>query len=165
MKDKRLVAGCARIDDCPVGGACSPARFVPCIDMARAHAQKLKLCDQLEAIADDLPSRVDRLQCLTVASSLVPLLRECHRFEEEIVFPVFARAREGEQVVARLIAEHLEDDCAAEDLSEVLLAHGHGRPIENPEAFGYMLRALFEKMRRHIAFERDHVLPAVGRTG
>jgi hemerythrin-like domain-containing protein len=164
MKDKRLAPECPGIDDCPVGGACSPARFVPCIDMARAHAQKLKLCDELEAIADDLPSRVDRLQCLTVASSLVPLLRECHRFEEEIVFPVFARAQDGEKIVARLTSEHLEDDCAAEDLSEVLLAHGHGRPIENPEAFGYMLRALFESMRRHIAFERDHVLPAVGGT-
>ena len=161
MKDKRPALECPQPEDCPVGGACSPARFVPCIDMARAHERKLKLCDELEAIADDLPSRVDRLQCLTVASSLVPLLRECHRFEEGIVFPVFARTPSGAKIVERLTSEYLEDDCAAEDLSEVLLAHGHGRPIENPEAFGYMLRALFESMRRHIAFERDHVLPAV----
>ena len=131
--------------------------------MGRAHAQKLKLCAALETIADDLPSRVDRLQCLSVASSLLPLLRECHKFEEEIVFPVFARGRGrgGSEIVERLIAEHLQDGCAAEDLSEALLAYGHGQPIENPEAFGYMLRALFESMRRHIAFERYHVLPAV----
>jgi hemerythrin-like domain-containing protein len=98
-----------------------------------------------------------------VASSLVPLLRECHRFEEEIVFPAFARraGAGGNEVVARLVAEHVEDDCAAEDLSEALLAYGHGEAIENPEAFGYMLRALFESMRRHIAFERYHVLPAL----
>ncbi len=161
MNENKSASRCARMDECVASGACSPARFVPCIDMARAHAQKLRLCDTLEAIADDLPSRVDRLQCLAVANSLVPLLRECHRFEEEIVFPAFARMHGADKIVARLIAEHLEDDCAAEDLSEVLLAHGHGQPIENPEAFGYMLRALFESMRRHIAFERDHVLPAV----
>ena len=165
MNDKKSASDCARIGERVVAGACAPERFVPCIDMARVHAQKLKLCDALEAIADDLPSRVDRLQCLAVANSLVPLLRECHRFEEEIVFPAFARAQGSGRVVARLVEEHLEDDCAAEDLSEVLLAHGHGRPIENPEAFGYMLRALFEAMRRHIAFERDHVLPAVGGPG
>jgi len=129
--------------------------------MARAHTEKLKLCDALEAIADHLPFFVDRLQCLAVASSLVPLLRECHRFEEEIVFPAFAEARGADQVIARLKSEHFEDAGAAEDLSEALLTHGHGQPIDNPEALGYMLRALFESMRRHIAFERDHILPAI----
>lgn len=143
----------------------TPGRFLPCIDIGRVHAEKLRLCDALEAIADDLPWRVDRLQCLTIASSLVPLLRECHRFEEEVVFPAFALARGQQDVVARLKTEHLQDDCAAEDLTEALTAHGHGLPIENPEAFGYMLRALFESMRRHVAFERDHVLPAVAGRG
>ncbi|WP_246671978.1 MULTISPECIES: hemerythrin domain-containing protein [unclassified Mesorhizobium] len=130
-------------------------------DMRRAHVQKLALCHILEGIADDLPSRVDRLQCLAVAADLLPLLRECHRFEEEVVFPAFARQTGEEDTVARLKLEHLEDESAAADLSEALLAHGHGRPIENPEAFGYMLRAFFESMRRHIAFERDHVLPEI----
>ncbi len=129
--------------------------------MARAHAEKSKLCDALEAIADALPFCVDRLQCLSVASSLVPLLRESHRFEEETVFPAFGRGRPADQTIARLKSEHFEDAGAAEDLSEALLAHGHGQPIDNPEALGYMLRALFESMRRHIAFERDHILPAI----
>ena len=130
-------------------------------DMRRAHMQKLALCLMLEGIADDLPSRVDRLQCLAVAADLLPLLRECHRFEEEVVFPAFARRSGEEDTLARLKLEHLEDESAAVDLSDALLAYGHGRPIENPEAFGYMLRAFFESMRRHIAFERDHVLPKV----
>jgi len=162
MSERMAAAvACTHGAECPVSSACAPARFVPCIDMARAHAQKLKLCDTLEAIADDLPSLVDRLQCLSVAGSLVPLLRECHRFEEEAVFPAFLRSSGNDEIVRRLIAEHLEDDCAAEDLSERLMAHGHGLPIENPEAFGYMLRAFFESMRRHIAFERDHIMPVV----
>ena len=153
---------CQHQASCPISEACAPLRFVPCIDMSRAHAQKLRLCDTLEAIADDLPAHVDQLQCLTAASSLVPLLRACHRFEEETVFPVFARRRGGAAIVERLKAEHLEDDCAAEDLSEALLAYGHGAAIENPEAFGYMLRGLFDAMRRHIAYERDQILPQLG---
>lgn len=161
MKDRQSASNCTRNGQCPVHQTRAPALFVPCIDMTRVHAQKLKLCDALESIADDLPSRLDRLQCLAIASSLVPLLRECHRFEEECVFPAFARSCEGGDIVARLISEHLEDGCAAEDLSEALLAYGRGRPIENPEAFGYMLRALFGSMRRHIAFERDYLLPTL----
>lgn len=129
--------------------------------VARAHERKLRLCDALEAIADDLPSRVDPLLCLDVASSLLPMLRASHSFEEEIVFPAFAQTEQRERIVARLRAEHLEDECLAEDLSEALLAHGHGGPIVNPEAFGYMLRAFFEALRRHIAFERDHLLPTL----
>ena len=156
-----VASDCGQRGKCPVGEACAPGRFVPCIDMKRAHDQKLKLCAALETIADDLPSRVDRLQCLVVASSLVPLLRECHRFEEESVFPALSGKPGGEAVVSRLKVEHVEDDCAAADVSEALLACGHGQEIENPEAFGYMLRALFEPLRRHIAFERDHILPQI----
>lgn len=135
--------------------------FPPRMDISIIHAHKLRLCDELEAIADALPSQVDQLQCLTVANSLTPVLRESHGFEEKIVFPAFARAEGGQAVIERLIFEHREDECAAEDVGQALLAYGHGWPIENPEALGYMLRALFETLRRHIAFEKDHVLPAL----
>ena len=50
------------------------------------------------------------------------------------------------------------DQVQAAAISEALLAYGEGRPIANPEAFGYMLRALFDSMRRHIAFEQDCIL-------
>jgi hypothetical protein len=162
---ENAISDCSRKEGCPIVQACAPRRFAPCIDMRRAHDHKLSLCLALEVIADNLPARVDRLQCLVVASSLVPLLRECHRFEEETVFPAFAGRPGGEAVVSRLKIEHMEDDCAAADVSEALLACGHGADIENPEAFGYMLRALFASMRRHIAFERDHILPQVASTG
>ncbi|MFZ5673087.1 MAG: hemerythrin domain-containing protein [Pseudomonadota bacterium] len=152
---------CRKLEDCPLGAVCCAGEHVPCIDMRRLHAAKIELCVALEAVADDLPGRVDRFGCLTIASNLVPLLRACHRLEEEAVFPAFI-ARCGERtVIARLKTEHLEDECAAEDLTEMLLAVGHGEAVANPEAFGYMLRAFFEAMRRHIAFERDHILAAI----
>ncbi|QIG50522.1 hemerythrin domain-containing protein [Nordella sp. HKS 07] len=156
---------CRVLEACPAGAVCRAGEHVPCIDLARLHAEKLELCAALEAIADDLPARVDRLKCLTIASTLVPLLRACHRLEEEAIFPAFIAERGEARVIARLTAEHLEDDSAAEDLTEMLLAIGHGAAVSNPEAFGYMLRAFFEAMRRHIAFERDHILTAIGCDG
>jgi hemerythrin-like domain-containing protein len=152
---------CRKLEDCPLCAVCCAGEHVPCIDMRRLHAAKLELCAALEVIADDLPARIDRFRCLTIASNLVPLLRACHRLEEEAVFPAFV-ARCGETaVIARLKTEHLEDECSAEELTEMLLAIGHGEAIANPEAFGYMLRAFFEAARRHIAFERDHILATI----
>lgn len=158
MIDRSSAYSGAASEDCPVGAVCSASPFVPCIDLGRVHARKLRLCNALEKIADGLPARIDRLQCLNVASSLVPLLRECHRLEEATIFPTFGRDCGGVQIVTWLKNEHVENACAAEDLSEVLLGHGHGRPVDNPEALGYMLRSFVEGMRRHIAFERDNVL-------
>lgn len=152
---------CRSLEACPLGAVCRAGEHVPCIDIKRLHAAKLDLCAALEKIADELPSRVDRFRCLAVASNLVPLLRACHRLEEEAVFPAFVAQRDEAAVIARLKTEHLEDECAAEELTEALLAIGHGEAVANPEAFGYMLRAFFEAARRHIAFERDHILAAI----
>jgi hypothetical protein len=133
--------------------------------MAEAHHTKLERCDRMEGIADALPS-VDRMQCLQVANELVPLPRAAHRYEEDQVFPVFERTG-GHELMARLAsvrrlkAEHIEDEGAAQDLTELLLEIGHGRAIANPEALGFMLRAFFDTLRRHIAFEREHVVPIV----
>ncbi|MGX9575360.1 hemerythrin domain-containing protein [Mesorhizobium sp. f-mel] len=135
----------------------------PCQDVCLFHDRKLRICDELEAIADGLPS-VDRLKCLLMANELVPLLRMSHAREEEHLFPAFARdATDGKRMASlrRLRAEHIEDECAAQDLTDTLLTIGHGGGVANPEALGFMLRAFFRASRRHIAFEREHVLPLV----
>lgn len=119
---------------------------------------KLALCDALEAIADSLPE-VDRHACLFIAESLLPVMREAHAYEEDSVFPAYASDARREATVHRLKAEHVEDEAAAEDLTETLLYVGHGGQVDNPEALGFMLRALFEGLRRHVAFEREHVMP------
>jgi hemerythrin-like domain-containing protein len=132
--------------------------------MQRAHRDKLQLCDRLEAIADTLPDGIDRMECLRIANALVPLLREIHRYEETMVFPAYDKlpGRREESSTERLRAEHIEDECFADEVTEVLLTIGHGAAVRNAEAVGFMLRGLFETMRRHIAFESEHVLPAIG---
>lgn len=131
-----------------------------------AHAEMLRLCALLEEIADSLPSHIDAVKCLAIASELEPLIRGVHRFEEEALFPAYAealkrRGRDGASL-DRLRSEHVEDECFAGELTEALLALGRGAAAENPEALGFMLRGFFESKRRHIAFERDHVLPMIG---
>ncbi|TGS73648.1 hemerythrin domain-containing protein, partial [Mesorhizobium sp. M3A.F.Ca.ET.175.01.1.1] len=94
------------------------------------------------------------------------LLRDIHRYEETVIFPAYEEAVVGSNAnlasTRRLRAEHVEDECFAGEVTEILLAIGHGETVENPEAIGFMLRGLFENLRRHIAFEREHVLPMIG---
>ncbi|ESY72917.1 hemerythrin domain-containing protein [Mesorhizobium sp. M1050] len=133
--------------------------------MKRAHQEKLQLCDALERIADTLP-RVDCLSCLAAANAIVPLLRNVHQYEETVIFPVYEAASTSSDAnrasIRRLRAEHVEDECFAGEVTEILLAIGHGETVENAEAIGFMLRGFFEGLRRHIAFEREHVLPLIG---
>jgi hypothetical protein len=150
---------CAARSQCPAAPACPPLRPAPCEGIQHRHAAKLVLCDALERIADALPGPVDRHLCLTVAARLVPLVRDAQRYEEEAVFPLFAIDDQRIASVRRLEAEHVEDETLAGDLTESLLSIGHGARIENSEALGFMLRAFFEALRRHIAFEREHVVP------
>ena len=158
---------CDATDGCPISPACMPGEILPCLELGRAHDEKLRLCDNLEKIADGLPHSVERALCLSIAERIVPMLKESHAYEEGVVFPAFAAATVPQAVgtasIRRLKAEHVEDECAAQDLADILFAIGHGSPIDNPEALGFMLRAFFEAMRRHIAFEREHVMPVLAR--
>lgn len=132
-----------------------------------AHAEMLRLCSLLEEVADSLPANIDSRRCLMLAEELEPLVRGVHRFEEEVLFPAYARildAQErGHDSLDRLLAEHAEDECFAGEVAEALMLLGRQGTVDNPEAMGFMLRAFFEGQRRHIAFEREHVLPEVAR--
>ena len=130
-----------------------------------AHRLQLALCDDLEAIADSLPSAIDNQNCLFAAKCLGRLMRDVHAYEEETLFPalaqVFAASSEFAGAIDRLTFEHLADECYADDIAEKLLYLGTGGRDVNMEALGYMLRGFFEALRRHIAFERDHFSSAI----
>lgn len=141
---------------------CEAGEQAPCVQLSLVYAEKIQLCDQLESIADSLPYHVDRPTCIAVAGRLLPLMRESHRYEEEVLFPIFERdappARKA--TVLRLKSEHVYDEGAAEEICERLLRIGYGGEVENPEALGFMLRAFFDTVRRHVAFEREYVFPS-----
>jgi hemerythrin-like domain-containing protein len=125
-----------------------------------AQVEQLALCNELEEIADSLPANVNRQKCIYAAKALAPMIRSLHHYEETIVFPRIKPWQNGsadDETLSRLRYEHLEDEGYAEELTEALYNLGSGEPV-NMEAVGYMLRGFFEGMRRHIAFERSHLL-------
>lgn len=165
VKAKRRGARtCCEAGVCLLATGCASGHAAPCVLVENIHVEKLAFCDALEALADSLPGRVDRMECLRIAERLVPAMRESHEFEESRIFPLYAESAKdphGAETIARLKSEHIDDECAAADLTEELLRIGHGGAVENAEALGFMLRALFQTMRRHIAFEREHILRSI----
>ncbi|MDQ0453867.1 hemerythrin domain-containing protein [Rhizobium paknamense] len=129
--------------------------------LARAHDEQLALCRELEEIADSLPANVNRQKCIYAAKALGPLIQGAHHYEETVLFAGLERSNGGNQTLQdtlnRLKFEHCEDECFAEELTDALLKLGSGDQV-NVEAVGYMLRGFFEGLRRHIAFEREHLL-------
>jgi Uncharacterized conserved protein len=129
--------------------------------LRRAHAEQLALCSELEDIADSLPANVNRQKCIYAAKALGPLIRGIHHYEETVLFPWLnaegAASDDLRSTLDRLRFEHFEDECFAEELTDALLKLGAGDAV-NMEAVGYMLRGFFEGMRRHIAFETEHLL-------
>ncbi len=94
---------------------------------------------------------------------MVPLLRSIHAFEEQTVFEAYFGARAGFGAGGRFhqpsTLEHVEDQCFADEVTVALMKLGRGRVVGNAEEIGFMLRGFFETIRRHVAFEREHLLP------
>lgn len=127
----------------------------------RAHTEQLALCRELEDIADSLPTSINRQKCIYAAKALGPLIKGIHHYEETVLFPQLQANPDATEslgpTLERLKFEHCEDECFAEELTDALLKLGSGASV-NMEAVGYMLRGFFEGIRRHIAFEREHLL-------
>lgn len=140
----------------------------PLVALEKAHLTQLTLCDMLEQIADSIPGQINREVCSRLAAGLLPLIRDIHQFEEEILYPQaldrLGTAPEIESTIRRLRYEHCEDECFAEELADALYELGTGKAPRNPEAIGYMLRGFFEAMRRHIAFEHEHLVRLLRQT-
>lgn len=131
------------------------------------HAGHLALCNSMELIADSLPDKVDLAICGTVINGLAERVDKHHRFEERVLFPLLRRRAAFEnrllRSLDRLGEEHHIDEGHAEEVIDLLDAFRRGSINVSPDTAGYMLRGLFESMRRHIAFENDHILPAARR--
>ena len=125
----------------------------------------LDLCDALERVADTLPENIALCECLDLAGRLYPTVKKAHDFEENRLFPLLGEdgRQDGEtrKTVDRLHCEHCEDESFAFEVQEALKEFVTGGKRANPEVLAYMLRGFFEGMRRHVAFEREHVVPAV----
>ncbi len=135
-------------------GGSRPAIFNQCL------TRQFALCAALETLADSLPSNVDTLAATRLVDQLHPTLACCQRYEETVVFPVIARSGpQIELILERLRHEHVEDIHHARDVRDAVKAFAAGRSRATANEQGYMLRCLFTPLRRHLAFDHDHVLP------
>ncbi|MDQ6435256.1 hemerythrin domain-containing protein [Mesorhizobium sp. LHD-90] len=129
----------------------------------RCHDMQLLLCDELEALADRLPSGADRQHCLHLARAVYPLVVSTHEIEEALLFDplgsLAGRVPDVPATLERLRFEHQSDLCFAEEIHDALLAFGRGEPVMTADAVGYLLRAFFEGVRRHVAFEKEILVP------
>lgn len=130
------------------------------------HVQD-NLCTALEALADGLPAEVRSDDCLALARSIYPIVHRSHVFEEHELFP-FLKAHCADEpdlgpTLDRLHGEHWEDEAFAEEVHHELVAFAADRTAVNVEKLGYMLRGFFVGVSRHLAFEREHVLPMLAR--
>lgn len=131
--------------------------------VALDHQALLLLCDLLESIADRLPHDLDQAECLILGRALAPMLQRIHAHEETVLFPALLGwagvLPEIAATIDRLRIEHQVDGCYAEDVEDMLRSYGESRPSVAPDAAGFMLRGFFESLRRHVAFERQLLVP------
>ncbi len=129
----------------------------------RNHTELLRLCGELERIADGLPDNIDKEGCLRLGQTIAATTVKAHRHEEDALFPAllgnWPQLWDLGATFDRLRVEHHADECHAEEIEEALIALGESRRGMSADALGYLLRGFFESQRRHIAFERELIAP------
>lgn len=122
------------------------------------------LCDALEGFADRLPYGVTADECLALAQMVYPTVQRAHQFEETVLFPILAQRPENQEqmqkTLDRLHGEHWEDESFAGELAQALRDFvATDDANKNVGMLAYMIRGFFDGLRRHLAFEREHILP------
>lgn len=127
------------------------------IELHGLYRATLQLCDSLEAVADSLP-RPDRRLCRQIAAELKPAIEAANRLEEQILFPAALGrlpAAGTRATIDRLRREHAQDGAAADEIVRILVTLSRGGGKRSWDAIGYMLRAYFLAVRRHVACEQN----------
>ena len=139
-----------------------------CARMTEHHEEQLALCTLLEKLADELPDLSDTQLCLRVAKRIHPMICDAHAYEEKTLFPLLMSLDSADDnlksTLERLRYEHWEDESFADEVSDGLAGFVTNKAAANAEALAYMLRGFFEGLRRHIAFEREHIIPILIRS-
>lgn len=129
------------------------------------HSLQHSLCASLEEIADSLPDSANKQTCLVVSRLIYPTVKAAHTFEEQELFPHLERVDDEDTALdaslERLRFEHWEDESFAEELSECLREFATGNCSDQIDKLSYMIRGFFEGLKRHMAFEAEHLLPLV----
>ena len=143
----------------PTGGPVLAEQFKRLLDLQSA------VCSELEQIADRLPELGDGHACLDLAQRMLPLIKRAHQFEEGQVWPLLSGTQasdiEMRETLDRLSFEHWGDEDFAEQVAHLLREYVRLPQVDKADTLAWTLRGFFQNMQRHIAFEREFILPLV----
>ena len=124
-----------------------------------------EISDALESLADTLPDLVDYRLGRALLAVIEPCWTEHTSFQDEALFPILLRRHAGSDKlsvhVERFRREHVEIGSRHEEVIEQIELLITER-IANTDAFGYLLRNVFDSRRRHMEAETavlDPLLP------
>ncbi len=143
--------------------AAASARHTAGLEWEKNLASQEALSALLESIADALPNDLEPPQCLLLARGIYPMMRRLHSFEEDELFPLLmglqAKSESLPDSLERLRFEHMEDESYATEVCDALIEYVALPTLEKAAVLSYMLRGFFDNLSRHIAFERECLLP------
>jgi len=128
----------------------SPLPGTPLGRHTAPHRVEAALCEALEAIADALPEPVSPCLLARTRTLLDGFLDEAAR-QESGATSGLAGLSEG------LLAEARKDAYLAEEVADALASHARGEENPAPEALGYLLRHLFDRLAHRRIIERELV--------
>ena len=126
------------------------------------HSAQRAMADLLEDIADSLPDEVNRAAAALAASLLRSLHARHAEIEDKAVFPLLESRCEAEttrRAIAIARREHDDAEGRAIELAEALDALSARGVCDNAESLGFMLRAFFDGLRRHLDWVDAAILP------
>lgn len=121
-------------------------------ELRARHARQQRLCAALESIADALPHAVK--PCMVAHARA--LIADYMNFVATMGWPAGDRAESAaDNIVDDLFEERRKDVFLAEEVAEALSAWSCGEGRLTPDAMGYLLRSLFDRLRQQMALETD----------
>jgi hemerythrin-like domain-containing protein len=128
------------------------------------HRLFLDACAALETVADKLPDEADLELAQSAAEVLLRNQPGHHEDEFAGLFPLLRRNVGREHTLSRILDQlevhRTQDIDILTEIAEVLQIDISNKRPHNPGMLGYMLRSYFTNERRHIAWERQFILPA-----
>lgn len=129
-----------------------PAPRWPDAELRARHAHQQRLCAALENIADALPDAVK--PCMVAHARA--LIADYLSIVPAVGWPAGDRAEnEADNNADDLLEERRKDIFLAEEVAEALSAWSCGEGRLTPDAMGYLLRSLFDRLRQQMALETD----------
>ncbi|MGE5148061.1 MAG: hemerythrin domain-containing protein [Candidatus Eiseniibacteriota bacterium] len=127
------------------------------------HYRQRTLCDRLRRLADDLGrpgAAEDAARILDYLSGELPL----HIADEaDDLMPLLCersvRRDEAQAIAETLDREHEADQRGIDRLFDALLCLAGGEPLAEPARFAAAARAFEDKLRRHLVWENQTLLP------